>query len=86
MSQHTRRQFIKTATATAAASTLPQFAIGKPGASANSKLNIAVVGAAGMGGYAVGVAAKENMAALCDVDEARAAKNFKKYSDAPKFK
>lgn len=86
MSQHTRRQFIKTATATTAGSTLPQFAIGKPGASANSKLNIAVVGAAGMGGYAVGVAAKENMAALCDVDEARAAKNFKKYSDAPKFK
>ena len=39
-----------------------------------------------MGGYATGVAAKEGMAALCDVDEARAAKHFKKFPDVPKFK
>ena len=39
-----------------------------------------------MGGYAVGVAAKENMAALCDVDDERAAGTFKEYPDAPRFK
>lgn len=79
-----RRCFIKSA-ATGAAS-IPLFSIGKPGESANSKINVAVVGAAGMGGYAVKMAAGQNLTAMCDVDENRAAGNFKKFPKVPKFK
>ena len=46
MSHHSRRQFLLTGAATTAATVLPRFAIAKPGASANSKINVAVVGAA----------------------------------------
>ena len=48
-------------------------------ASANSKLNVGVVGVAGRGGANLGGVSKENIVALCDVDArniARAAKRF----------
>ena len=50
MKDHTmkRRNFLTTAAGTVAASTVfPSFAIGKPGKSANSKLNIAFIGSGG---------------------------------------
>ncbi len=79
-----RRQFLGTATAaTASASALPHFSIGSD---TPKKINVAVVGVGGMGNYAVGEAAKENLVAMCDVDEARAAGNYKKYPDVPRFK
>ncbi|MFT4586925.1 MAG: putative dehydrogenase [Limisphaerales bacterium] len=82
----TRRQFLKSAAAASSAFALPAFAIGKPGESANSKINVAVVGCGGMGGYAFGQALKENPVAFCDVDDNRAAGNFKKSPDTPRFK
>ncbi len=81
-----RRQFLKTASLTAAASSLQGFAIGKEGESANSKINVAVVGAGGMGGYAVQQAKRQNLVALCDVDEVRAGKAFADNPDAKKYK
>ncbi len=81
-----RRQFLQCTSLTALASSLPPFAIGVNGASPNRKLNVAVIGAAGMGGYAVGQASRENLVALCDVDEARAAKSFKTHANTPRFK
>lgn len=86
MNEPSRRQFLKTASVTAAATALPRFAIGKPGASANGKLNLAVVGCSGMGTAAVKAAAKENLVALCDVDAERAAGTFKSHPDIPQFK
>ncbi|MBT8045234.1 MAG: Gfo/Idh/MocA family oxidoreductase, partial [Verrucomicrobiae bacterium] len=86
MNNPNRRKFLKTAGLTAAATGLPRFSIGKPGASANSKLNMAVVGVAGMGGYATRSAAGENQVALCDVDDARAAGYYKKFPKTPRFK
>jgi predicted dehydrogenase len=80
-----RRSFLQSAAVAAGAATLPRFAIGKPGEPANSKLNVAVVGVAGMGGYALGEAEKENLVAMCDVDAARAAGAFKKHPNVPKF-
>jgi predicted dehydrogenase len=85
MTHPSRRQFLRTAAISAGATAIPGFAIGKPGASANSKLNVAVVGAGGMGGMAVGFAAREHFVAMCDVDEARAGKAFKKHPDVPRF-
>ena len=44
-----RRNFLKTAAAASAgAFVLPRFSIGQPGPSANSKLNIAMIGAGGI--------------------------------------
>lgn len=78
-----RRTFIKSSAASAG--TLPLFSIAKPGEAANSKLNVAVVGAAGMGGYALKEAAGQNLVAICDVDANRAKGAHKKHPEVPRF-
>jgi predicted dehydrogenase len=51
------------------------------------KLNVAAIGCGGQGGVDLNEAAKtENIVALCDVDETRAAANFQKFDKAPKYK
>jgi hypothetical protein len=55
--------------------------------SPNEKMNIASVGAGGKAASDIaGCAETENIVALCDVDEERAAPVFKKYPNAPKYK
>jgi predicted dehydrogenase len=52
-----------------------------------SKLNVAAVGCGGQGGQILNqAAATENIVALCDVDDNRAAANFQKFSSARKYK
>jgi predicted dehydrogenase len=51
------------------------------------KLNVAAIGCGGQGGADLNAAAAtENIVALCDVDETRAAANFKKFEKPPKYK
>ena len=51
------------------------------------KLNVASIGCGGQGGVDLNDAAKtENIVALCDVDDARAAGNFRKFEKPPKYK
>ena len=51
------------------------------------KLNVAAIGCGGQGGVdLVDAARTENIVALCDVDENRAAQNFKHFDKAPKYK
>ena len=51
------------------------------------KLNVAAIGCGGQGGADLNDAARtENIVALCDVDETRAAANFKKFDKQPKYK
>ncbi len=51
------------------------------------KLNVAAIGCGGQGGVDLNDAARtENIVALCDLDEARAAQNFQRYGKAPKYK
>jgi hypothetical protein len=51
------------------------------------KLNVAAVGCGGQGGVDLLAAAHtENIVALCDVDEQRAAANLKRFDKAPKYK
>jgi hypothetical protein len=51
------------------------------------KLNVAAIGCGGQGGSDLNqAAATENIVALCDVDENRAAANFKKFEKQPKYK
>ena len=52
-----------------------------------NKLNVASIGCGGQGGVdLVDAARTENIVALCDVDEARAAANFNRFSKQPKYK
>ncbi|HEY3742357.1 MAG TPA: Gfo/Idh/MocA family oxidoreductase [Bryobacteraceae bacterium] len=50
------------------------------------KLNVAAIGCGGRGGAILEqVAETENIVALCDVDEKRAADNFKRFAKQPKY-
>ena len=69
MNQINRRSFLKkTAAVGAGVSVLPKFNIGKPGPSANSKVNVAMVGAGNIAGMAYGGVQTENVVALADID------------------
>lgn len=69
MTSLNRRSFLKkTAVAGAGAFILPRFSIGKAGGSANSRLNIAMIGAGGIAGMAYNGCKGENIVALADVD------------------
>ena len=81
MKQINRRSFQKTAVA--ASSTIPLFSIGKPGLSANSKVNVAMIGAGNIAGQAYGGTRSENIVALCDVDSSMIDKNLKKHPGNP---
>ena len=54
--------------------------------SPNEKLNIASIGAGGKAASDIDGCSSENIVALCDVDEKRAAAKFKQYESAPKYK
>ena len=75
-----RRDFIKSTAMLAGSSfLLPRFSIAQSGGSANNKLNIAMIGAGGIAGMAYGPCCKENIVALCDVDEKMFGAHAKKY-------
>lgn len=86
MKKTNRRDFMKSGAMSTAALALPSFSITQSGLAAHHKLNVAVVGAGGMGGYAVKLGATENLVALCDVDDVRAAKAYKDNPKARRFK
>ena len=83
-----RRHFLSRATAVvAASSTFGKFAIGKPGKSANGKLNIAFIGAGGWIArqpYEQGCA-EENLVAFCDVDRNLCAENLRAWQTTQPF-
>jgi hypothetical protein len=55
--------------------------------SPNEKLNFAAIGSGGQGASNIMAAAPtENIVALCDVDDRRAAETFKRYPNVPKFR
>ena len=55
------------------------FSMTARGAKPNDRLNLAIVGCGGQGAENLGKVAGENIVALCDVDEKRAADAFKRY-------
>ena len=54
--------------------------------SPNEKLNIASIGAGGKASSDIDGCNSENIVALCDVDDKQAAKKFKEYEKAPKYR
>jgi predicted dehydrogenase len=85
----TRRQFLS-ASATAFGFTIvPRHVLGGAGHTAPSdRVNIAGIGAGGMGGGDIATVSKlgTNIVALCDVDEARGAGSFKAFPKAARYK
>jgi predicted dehydrogenase len=81
-----RRQFLQTSAAAASLFVLPRFAIAQAGPSASRKLNLAFIGGGGIADVAFDGCLGENYVAICDVDDARAAKNCAKYPHAKRFK
>jgi hypothetical protein len=86
--QISRRGFIGSVAATATAFTIvPRHVLGGPGHTPPSeKLNIAFIGAGGQGERNIAQLSDQNIVALCDVDEERAAKTFRLYPDTPKYR
>lgn len=80
-----RRRFLQTAALTAGT-----FTILKSGSArafpANEKLNIAAIGAGGQAASDIRSVASENIVALCDVDQNRAAGSFNQFPNAKRFK
>jgi predicted dehydrogenase len=81
----TRRQLLGTAAAASAASWLAGRNLLRAGKSPNEKLNIAVIGCGGRGGDNLQGVEGENIVALCDVDEARAARAWNRIPAAHKY-
>jgi len=88
--RHTRRYFFLGGVTLAASNTLPSRAASLKRAgykSPNEKLNIAGIGVGGKGyGDINACALTENIVALCDADEVRAAKTFDRYPKATRYK
>ena len=81
----TRRNFMSSAAAAGLAfNVVPSHVLGANAPS--NKLNIASVGAGGMAYNNIKACSHENIVALCDVDDRRAAAAYKKYPNAKKFK
>jgi len=59
---------------------------GRAFGAANEKLNIACIGVGGRGGANLGGVGSQNIVALCDCDDKRAAGAYKKYPDVKKYR
>jgi predicted dehydrogenase len=83
----TRRGFLGAAGAAATAMIVPRHAVAASGQTPPSeKVNIAGIGAGGMGGADLNALSGENIVALCDVDWRHAAGSFKKWPAAKPFR
>lgn len=79
-----RRDFLKSTLATGGGLWLGAI-IQTPAASPNDKLNLAVIGLGGRGKDNLNAVAKQNIVALCDVDDVRAGQAYEQFSRAKKF-
>ncbi len=80
-----RREFLKTTSASAAVITVPLLAASTV-FGANDRLNLASIGAGGRAADDLEELSSQNIVALCDVDWVNAAGSFKKYPRAARYK
>ncbi|MCB0522082.1 MAG: Gfo/Idh/MocA family oxidoreductase [Lewinellaceae bacterium] len=83
----TRRDFVKTAGLTAAGFMIvPRHVIGRGYTPPSDKVNIAGIGVGGRGASVLDELKSQNIVALCDVDDVRAAETYKKFDKAKRYK
>jgi predicted dehydrogenase len=80
-----RRDFFKATAAVSAGYWISTSATRALSQSPNEKLNLALIGIGGRGGDNLRAVAKQNIVALCDVDEKRGAKGFEQFPNARRF-
>jgi predicted dehydrogenase len=80
-----RRRFLTTAASASAGLLVLGNSRSARSYQANEQLNIAAIGAGGRGAANLGGLASENIVALCDVDERRAAASFRRFPNAAKY-
>ena len=81
-----RRTFLKSAAAVAAGLYVGRPSIGRAAKSPNEKLDVACVGVGGRGFANVEGVSTENIIAMCDVDDLRAATAYQKYPKATRYR
>lgn len=82
-----RRTFVGGIAAAAGLMVVPRHVLGGPGYQAPSdKLNIATVGVSGQGSSNTNACAKENIVALCDVDDVRSERVYRRYPNAKTYR
>ncbi|MGI8603939.1 MAG: Gfo/Idh/MocA family protein [Verrucomicrobiales bacterium] len=84
-----RRSFLSSSTAAAFGFQFvpgPVLRAQEGGNTPNNKIRLAVIGCGGQGGSDLGNMASEDIVALCDVDDRRAAGSFTKFPKAKRFK
>ena len=82
-----RRRFLGGAAGVAAFTMVPRHVLGGAGQTPPSeKLNVAGIGVGGQGGGDLDALSSQNIVALCDVDDERAAGTFNKFPNARKYK
>src|SRR5438552_14619136 len=78
-----RRKFVATAATAAAFTIVPRHVLGGAGQTPpGEKLNIALIGAGGMGSGDIRAVTSENVVALCDVDRAALDRNAQSFPKA----
>ncbi|MDP8245480.1 MAG: Gfo/Idh/MocA family oxidoreductase [Candidatus Hinthialibacter antarcticus] len=82
--QITRRNVLKY-TAGAGLFIVSSSVIGRGAEPPSDRLDIGIIGAGGRGGHNVKQFGKQNIIALCDVDQNQAADSFKRYEKQPKY-
>jgi predicted dehydrogenase len=82
-----RRDFMQMSGAAAAFTIIPRHVLGGAGFRAPSDLlNIAAIGSGGMGAQNLERCSHENIVALCDVDDQRAAKTYSRFPKAKTYR
>ncbi len=86
MKELNRREALRAAGIAGAGALLSRGRVWGRGQSPNEKLDVAFVGAGGRGAANLGELADQNVVALCDVDERRAAASFAKHPGAKVYR
>ncbi|MHB0959791.1 MAG: Gfo/Idh/MocA family protein [Pirellulaceae bacterium] len=86
MTRYNRRQFLSSAGAVGASFLILGQSGSVRGYQACEKLNLAIIGAGGRGADNLAGVSSENIVALCDVDERRAAASFAKFPTAARYR
>jgi predicted dehydrogenase len=86
MNKLTRRDYLKTSTLASGTLLFPSFSIGQAGASANNKLDIALIGGGGIAKTAFGECQRHNVVAIADVDDVQGVIGFEEFPNAKKYK
>ncbi len=82
----TRREYLKASAAFTGSMAVAPFSISKAGPAANSKLNVALIGAGGIAKTCFRECGNENVVAIADVDDVRGELGFKHFPQAKRYK